>query len=244
MKLYDNSIANMLAQLETAQVPVKSLDIESSSSNWEDIGDRNMILRGDMAYELGGGTFPALSGLAVTANEDFVDEDQVLLYGPDLSEIASDCGYARLALVRVDEESMGEGNDLYNAIRKIEYVRYHMNPKGYMMRISASNQREPARIGRDALAEGLDFAKVGKLFIERYHENPKIKAVKLIYITDPSFDFKALEKEIQVTEGITKTIDHIFKNVIMDCGSCSLQKVCDEVEGMKELHFGQQANRA
>ena len=23
-----------------------------------------------------------------------------------------------------------------------------------------------------------------------------------------------------------------------DCGSCSLKPICDEVEGMKELHFG------
>ena len=38
---------------------------------------------------------------------------------------------------------------------------------------------------------------------------------------------------------LTKAIDHIFKNVIMDCQACSLQEICDEVEGMRELHFGQ-----
>lgn len=28
-----------------------------------------------------------------------------------------------------------------------------------------------------------------------------------------------------------------------DCGSCSLQKICEEVEGMKELHFGLAAEK-
>ena len=237
MLLYDDSIVRMEQLLEKAQKV--NLDVAAPENSWEDIGDRNMILRGDMAYELGGGSLPAYSGLAVTGNKELVPEDEVLLYGPDLPEIKEDTAYARLAFVRVDEESMGEGNDLYNAIRKIEYVRYHMNPKGYMMRISSSNQREPARIGREALAEGLNFAKVGRLFLEAYHKNPKVQAVKLIYITDPAFDYAGLAKEIQMTENITKTIDHIFKNVIMDCQACSLQAVCEEVEGMKELHFGQ-----
>ena len=74
--------------------------------------------------------------------------------------------------------------------------------------------------------------------LEAFHSNPKIEAVKLVFITDPDFNYAALEKEIKLSEGITKTIDHILKNATMDCGSCSLQEICDEVEGLKELHFG------
>ena len=45
-----------------------------------------------------------------------------------------------------------------------------------------------------------------------------------------------------VADGITEAIDHISKNVVMNCSSCSLQKVCNEVEGLKELHFGKAKN--
>ena len=31
--------------------------------------------------------------------------------------------------------------------------------------------------------------------------------------------------------------EKLLKNGMTDCDSCSLQKVCEEVEGMKELHF-------
>ena len=233
MKLYDESIKELLAGLDFSKA--KSLDIVNA--NWTDVGDHNLILRADMAYELGGGTNPAVSAMAVTCNDEFVNADEVILIGPDLNEIKKDTPYARIAIVKVAEESLGDGNALYNAIRKIEYVRYHINPKGYMTRISASNNREPVRVGKDALNEGLDFAKVGKLFLDTYHENKNIEAVKLIFITDPAFDYRSLAEQAKHLEDITGAIDHIFKNVMMDCGSCSLQKVCDEVEGLRELHF-------
>ena len=36
-----------------------------------------------------------------------------------------------------------------------------------------------------------------------------------------------------------KKYSDIMKNLIMDCKACNLKEVCDEVEGMKELHFAQ-----
>ena len=233
MKLYDETIRRVEDLL--GDYPLQSLDVANAA--WEDVGDHNLILRSDMAYELGGGTYPAVSTMAVTADTSFVEEDGVYLIGPNLGEITADTPYARIALVRVDADGMGDGNALYNAIRKIEYVRYHINPKGYMTRISASNGREPVRVGKEALSEGLDFAKVGKLFLDKYHENPHIQAVKLIFVTLPEFDYKSLGTLATQCESITGTIDHIFKNVMMDCKSCSLQQVCDEVEGLRELHF-------
>ncbi len=233
MKLYDENIKFLLDAVDSANA--KNLDV--AGANWEDVGDHNLILRADMAFELGGGTCPAVSAMGVTSSKEFVLKDEVLLIGPDLGEIKVDQPYARIAIVRVNEDSMGDGNALYNAIRKIEYVRYHINPRGYMTRISAKNSREPVRVSKEAIDNGLGFAQVGKLFLDTYHENKNIEAVKLIFITAPDFDYKSLSEQAKHLEDITGTIDHIFKNVMMDCGSCSLQKICDEVEGLRELHF-------
>ncbi len=233
MKLYDETIKCIESSLEGK--PLKKLDIVNA--DWKDVGDHNMILRADMAFELGGGTLPAVSAMGVTASPELVPAEEVYLLGPDLNDIKADQPYARIALVRVAEDSLGDGNVLYNAIRKIEYVRYHINPEGYMTRISAKNSREPVRVATQAIKNGLGFAQVGKLFLDTYHENKNIEAVKLIFITAPDFDYKSLSEQAKHLEDITGTIDHIFKNVTMDCGSCSLQQICDEVEGLRELHF-------
>lgn len=235
MKLYDETILSWHQLLKEQDDKKKELKVQAT--DWLDLGAGNMILSSDMAYELGGGTLPALGGLAVTDSKSFVPEDQILLYGKDLNQISRDTPFARLAIVRVNQDLMGEGNVLYNAIRKLEYTRYHLNPEGYMMRISALQQRECVRVGKDGLKKGLDFATVGNMFLQQFHENPRVEAVSLIFITDPKFPYALLEQQLQKAEQITKTIDHIMKNVTMDCGSCSLQEVCDEVEGMKEMHF-------
>lgn len=233
MKLYDETIKSILSMLDDSSLR----ELDTVNANWTDVGDHNMILRADMAYELGGEEYSAVSAMGVTASSDMVLKDEVLLLGPDLSEIKSDQPYARIAIVRVAKDSLGDGNVLYNAIRKIEYVRYHINPDGYMTRISAQKNREPVRVGADAIKQGLGFTQVGKLFIDKYHENKNIEAVKLIFITKPDFDYDRLANIAKQMEDITGTIDHILKNVSMDCNACSLQQICDEVEGLRELHF-------
>lgn len=235
MKLYDETIKEWLKILDSLQG--RELDVKKGE-DWKDIGNANMILRSDMAYELGGNHLPALSGMTLTADTSLVPRDEVLLYGKDLGEIREDTPYARLAVLRVKENSMGEGNALYQAIRKMEYTKYHLNPEGFMMRISAASQREMVRIGKTALEKGLGFEQVGKLFLQSYHKNPQVEAVKLVFITLSDFPYEELEIYIKKAEEITKAIDHILKNLSMDCNVCSLKQICDEVEGMKELHFG------
>ena len=235
MRLYDDAIERLLDSLKGYDSRVLGL-----GETWPDAGDHNLLLRSDMAYELGGGNEAAVGAMAVTCSSELVPADQVLLIGPDLPELSADTSYARISLIRVREDSLGDGNALYNSIKKLEYVRYHVSPEGYMTRISTASSREPVRVGRQALSQGLDFARVGRLFIDKYHENKNVEAVGIIFVTLPGVDYKSLAGQARALEDITATIDHIFKNVIMDCGSCSLQQVCDEVEGLRELHFAAQ----
>ena len=236
MKLYEEVIKNWNEKI--AGRKVRELDFENVSP-WEDAGKNNMILRGDMAYELGGSdpnTF-ALGATVITADESLVPKDEVVLVGKDLSEIESDPSYARLTVVLVDEEAMGEGDALFNAIRNLEYVRYQISPKGFMMRVSKSHKRESVRVSKESVKDGMSFAHIGKAFIDHLKKNPKVKAVKVYFITEKDFDYAELQKDVRQANSITETIDHVFKDVKMDCHSCNLKEVCDEVEGLRELHF-------
>ncbi len=236
MKLYDDVINKWNTKIENFDK--ESLHFEHVPA-WEDAGKNNMILRADMAYELGGSekSIYALGSTVITANEALVPKDEIVLVGKDLQEISGDTSYARLTVVLVDEEAMGEGDALYNAIRNIEYVRYQISPKGFMMRVSTSHHRESVRVSKDALTEGMTFAVVGKTFINHLKKNPKVKAVKVYFITEKDFDYKGLEKDVLQAEAITKAIDHVFKDMSTDCNTCNLKQICDEVEGMRELHF-------
>ena len=234
MKLYDETIKKMQSILQSAE----SAALPTGDSGWPEVSDKSMILRGDMAYELGGEGLYAVGCTLITANESLVPADGVTLLGRDLPEIKRDVPYARIAFVRVAENTLGEGQALYQAVRALEYTRYHFYPEGFMMRVSAARHKESVRIGRDALAKGLNFTVTGNRMITEFRKNTSVEAVRICYVTKEDFDYKALERCAAEAERITKTIDHILKSAIMDCGACSLQKVCDEVEGLRELHFG------
>ena len=215
MKLYDEIIDGWSALLK--DFSLRSLPL---SGLWPDTGERNMILRSDMAYELGGGSLPALGATAVTVGG--FAEDRLLLCGPDLPEILLDGPYARLTVASVKDGLPDQGGALYQAIKKIDFVRYHVNPEGFMTRISAIQGREGGRM------------------LASYHENPQIQAVRLIYITDPAFPYRELEALVKKSREITRAIDHAMTAAMTDCNVCSLKKVCDEVEGIRQLHFGQE----
>lgn len=234
MKLYDQLINDCLDLLDGQ--PGSRLKL---GEGWTDVGECNLIMRGEMAYELGGGNLPAVSGFALTSSEQFIENDEVWLYGPDLQEIKGDTPYARLTFLKVAEEGFSEVDVAYASIRKLDYTRYHINPKGYMMRISVAGEREPVRVSHVALKEGLNLSKIGKLFLEGYHKDPKVLAVKMIFITLPDFPYEVLNEKIERIEKVTESLNHIFNNIKMDCSVCGFKNVCDEVDGLKELHFAQ-----
>ena len=146
MKLYDETIRKIRALLNG-----EKQQLLHDATAWPVVSDRSMILRSDMAYELGGGSLPALGVTLVTASKDLVPGDGVFLTGTDLPEIDADTPFARIALVRVGEDTLGEGKKLYRAIRNLEYTRYHFYPEGFMLRVSSSKRRESVRIGKEAL---------------------------------------------------------------------------------------------
>ena len=237
MKLYDEVIASWFSLLEKQSFRELEVDYEEK---WPDEGKNNLVLPFEMAFELGGSRIPLVaSGVtAVTSDKSLVDHDQILLYGKDLAEVKKETPYVRLAVCLVDDREIGEKDGLFNTIKAIEYVRYHVNPRGFMMRVSAAQKRESVRVSTEAIENGISFKNAGSLMIKAYRKNPKVKAVKLIFINEESFDFDAMQKEVRRCGDITMAIDHIGNTPVMECNTCGLKKVCDEVEGMKELHFG------
>ena len=84
---------------------------------------------------------------------------------------------------------------------------------------------------------GISFEKVGNLLINKYKEISAVKNVKVIFVTDDNADFNSLISIAEKNNQITETLNHIMNNVNFDCSTCNLKPICDEVEGMKELHF-------
>ena len=233
MKIYDEQIASVLNLLSAYESQCLSVN----EKKWTDVGKQNLVLRSEMAYELGAGTLPAVSFLGVTSSSALFSGDGAYLFGKDLDQIEADTPYARITLLQVEDEDMGKGEAIYDAMRRFIYTRYKVNPKGFMSRISTSSNHEPVRVGRVELAEGLRFSSVAQLFLEAYKAHREIVSVQVIFVTLADFDYGELMRLAQKNDAITAALDHILRDLKMDCSSCKLQAICNEVDGMKEMHF-------
>ena len=215
----------------------------ASGRAWEDTGEFELVMLRDAAYELGGSSKPAVNFTCVTTSPELVAKDEIVVYGPDLSQLKASAPYARITLLRVgdiESDDVEDTEQAFRAIQDMDFVKYHVFPKGYMIRTSSESNREQVRLSSAALKKGISFRAVGNDFIRQYKQNPNILAVKLIFITAPDADYAALEQEAKTVRDITMSLSKILEGMPTDCGSCNLKPICDEVEGMRELHFGKE----
>ena len=125
---------------------------------------------------------------------------------------------------------------LHAALRAVDYVRYHNFPKGYMMRISSVKEREPVRVSKQAIADGMTFSHIGSEMINAYRKRKEVEAVQIYFLTSKTADYELLYDKAHRIEQITDSLNHMFNGLVMDCSACKSRELCDEIDGMKELH--------
>ena len=234
MELYNSLISETKALLEPLDKQVWSY---SPAAAWAGNESSELVLQKDAAFELGASGKGSANYVLFTSSSELVAADQVILCGKDLKEIKSDCDFARIVLLRIgvlddDDEAV------YRTLRDIEFAKYHVYPKGYMVRISPESYREQVRVSRDAIRRGISFQALGASYIAAYKKNPNVISATVIFLTDPAADYQALKALAKKSADVTGTLTHIFEGLPTDCSVCALKDICDEVEGMKELHFG------
>ena len=232
MKLY-NSLIDEVNKI-ISENNKKSLEV-NREIGWEMLAKNELILAKQSAYELGADGFPSTSTSLVTTDDSIVVKDEITLIGADLSNINKDVPFARIMLINIDD--VGEDSAAYKAIRDMEYVKYDVIPKGYMQRTSFMEFREQVRVSKDALKSGISFSNIGSAYISKLKENPKVKNVHIIFITEDILKFDELRKIAVKVDAVTKTLNHVLTEMDFDCKTCALKNICDEVEGLRELHF-------
>ena len=166
-----------------------------------------------------------------------MDRDRVLLYGPDLREIRGDVDFARIVLLRVGVLD-DDNEQVYRILKDIEFAKYHVYPEGYMVRMSPENYREQIRVSRKAIKKGISFRSIGASYIKAYKKDINVLNATVIFLTAPGFDYQRMKELAKKSNEATNTLATILEGLPTDCSVCALKGICDEVEGMKELHFG------
>ncbi len=234
MELYNSLIKDTLGFIEKGSPKVWAY---SEKDCWTDIGSSELVMQRDAAYELGASGKGSANYVLFTSSSDLVNKDQVLLYGPDLKDIHGDIDFSRIVLLRVGV--LDDDNEkVYRILKDIEFAKYHVYPEGYMVRMSPESYREQVRVSKQAVRRGISFRSIGASYIKAYKKDENVLNATVIFITGPGYDYRAMKDTAKKASDITNTLTTILEGLPTDCSVCSLKGICDEVEGMKELHFG------
>ena len=234
MELFNSLIRDTKALLEKGSPKVWDY---AERDCWHDIGSSELVLQKDAAYELGAAGRGSANYVLFSSSAELVDKDQVLLYGPDLKDIKGDCDFARIVLLRVGVLD-DDDEQVYRILKDIEFAKYHVYPEGYMVRMSPESYREQVRVSKKVLKKGISFKSIGASYIKAYKKDPNVLNATVIFVTAPGYDYAAMKDNAKKASDVTNTLTHILEGLPTDCSVCSLKGICDEVEGMKELHFG------
>ena len=178
------------------------------------------------------------------SNKDFLISSDVITFTDTNGRLMALKPDVTLSIVRGARFEPGTVQKLYydeavyRTLRDIEFAKYHVYPQGYMVRISPESYREQVRVSREAVRKGISFQALGNSYITEYKKNPNVINATVIFLTDPAADYAAFKALAKKSADVTGTLTHIFEGLPTDCSVCALKDICDEVEGMKELHFG------
>lgn len=233
MRVYDEIIRKTTELLAANENRVYSYNPKNAAVE----GKKNeLILAKEAAFELGESILPSVSYTAITDNEELMSGDSILLFGKDLQELSENSAFARITILLTDNIEENGEQGAYSIIKNIEMKKYDVSPVGYMMRASALSNREQVRVSKNAIKVGLSFESVGNLFISKYKENKHVRAVTVIFVTLPDAPYAEFDRLAEGSVEITRALNHILADIKMDCCACEWKPVCDEVEGMKEMH--------
>ena len=162
---------------------------------------------------------------------------ETLLYGPDLYEIACDVPFGHITVVEMEETEDALLSS--ERLKTVGFTVFQLYPQGYHIRISPAACREQVRVAKAALQKEppLSFLNVGNSLIRSFLRQPGTKAVQTLFITDPAFDYKALSVLAKKAKRITDAVQSTLQLDELDCASCKMKPLCDEIDGLRELHF-------
>ena len=225
MRLYNNLINEIKNRLANANMLENGKILNSSDRN-------SVIFLSDTTFELGGNNKPCVSSLAVSSDLEF--SNSVYLLGDDLNEIKTDSPFGKFVFIQV--ENFENEQETFDKIKELEALRYHLNVEGFMTRASALNMREQIRVSKKAIKSGVTFVDYGNTLLKEYLKFPYVKSAEIYFVTDFD-DFEKLNSVAKRISQTTSALNHIFDNVMFDCSTCNLKEICDEVDGLKELHL-------
>jgi hypothetical protein len=245
-----DQIRSLLA--ESAASPAPPHTASTPGPSWPPGGQRHFILQQDTAIELGPPGTESLAFAVWTRNLDKIRDKTFTRIGPRLVDLIvpdrprTAAGeddplpgtdphrivpFGQIAIVGIDADS---GEDEYQIFQQLEAVKYQIDLEGYMRRGAPQFLREWSRVSRRAIQRGFSLSVLASEWDRRYRRVPFVKAVELLFITDPA-TLHALRPVVSTVRRLLEALNKMMTEALQDCDHCDYRDVCNQVTALKSL---------
>lgn len=236
MKLFDKYMEEVAAKLQPYLNGYGRL-VEADGPMWP-LAEKNPFIMGrDTAVELGG--YPRESvNLIVSSSSAFPnlpEGTQILdFHHADACMNGPKCvSFGKIIFLKTEEI---EDDQVYNFQQAVQLADLRLKLEGVMTRSSNRQYLLNLRIGKKAAEAGLDLDAMARTIRNHFLQIPQVKEAAVILLAGESPLYKDMLPIAEKIKDVTVALNTMFDVIDMDCGSCNLSQICDEVEGLRQLH--------
>ena len=125
---------------------------------------------------------------------------------------------------------------VYDFQQAVQLADMRLKLEGVMTRSSSRQYQVNLRVGRQAAGAGLGLDAMARTIRDHFLQVPHVKDAAVILLAGDSPVYKQLLPIAERIKDVTVALNTMFDGIDMDCGSCNLSEICDEVEGLREMH--------
>jgi len=112
-----------------------------------------------------------------------------------------------------------------------------------MVRSSGQQYLVNLRVGKKAAEAGFNLEKYGRAARDHFLKLPRVKDASVVLLVGNGPLYKELLPVAENVRQVASAVNTILEGLDMECGSCNLNEICTEVEGLRELHKSKQKKR-
>ena len=117
----------------------------------------------------------------------------------------------------------------------MDFLRYDLSLKGYMMRAVSQYMREWSRVSKEAVENGFSFQILGSALLQNLKALDYVSEAEVVFVTSSPEDVRELKKPADRFMKYINAMTKMTEEMDFDCESCEYQDVCNEAEELQGM---------
>ena len=230
MKLFDTYMERASQMLAPCLNTEAARKVPADGPAWPLAEKNPFLMERDTALELGG--YPKESvNLILSSSAELPAEGLTIIGSENAGE--GHLSFGRVIFLQAEDI---DDDQVYEFQQAVQLADLRFKLQDVMTRTSSRQYQMNLRIGKKAADAGLDLEAMARAIQQHFLQIRQVKKAAVVLLAGDSPLYRELLPIAEKVKDVTVALNTMFEGIDMDCRSCNLSEICDEVEGLRTLH--------